>query len=327
MSEAWIGLELRHLAALEAVAREGSFGRAAERLGYTQSAVSQQIANLERIVGERLLDRPGGPRRVALTTAGDIVLGHASAIGARIQAAQADLRALAAGEAGTLRVGVYQSVGARILPGLMRRFQADWPGVQLQVVETNSDSELETVARIERGELDLAFWIMPLPGEPFEGIEVLVDPYVLLVPADSPVAALPCASLADLDELPLLANHRCRTIQAVEQALRTRGVDPQIAFRSDDNTTIQNLVAAGMGAALVARLAVDERDERVRIVELAPSIPVRRTAIAWHRDRYASRAVQAFVETAVEVCAAVQAELGATAPARGRRVANAAPTR
>jgi DNA-binding transcriptional LysR family regulator len=315
MPDDWIGIELRHLSALEAVAREGSFGRAAERLGYTQSAVSQQIANLERIVGERLLDRPGGPRRVTLTTAGEIVLGHASAVTARLQAAQADLRALAAGEAGTLRVGVYQSVGARILPALMRRFQATWPGVQLEVVETNSDSELETVARIERGELDLAFWIMPLPGEPFEGIEVLVDPYVLLVPADSRVAARRRASLADLDGLPLLANHRCRTIQAVEQALRTRGVDPQIAFRSDDNTTIQNLVAAGMGVALVARLAVDERDERVRIVELAPSIPVRRTAVAWHRDRHRSRAAVAFVETAVAVCTEVQAELDAAAAA------------
>src|SRR5437763_8076997 len=98
----WLGVELRHLAALEAVAAEGSFGRAAERLGYTQSAVSQQIATLERIVGERLIERPGGPRPVSLTEAGELLLGHAESIVARLQAAQADLHALQTGELGTL---------------------------------------------------------------------------------------------------------------------------------------------------------------------------------------------------------------------------------
>ena len=90
----WLGVELRHLAALEAVDAEGSFGRAAIKLGYTQSAISQQIATLERIVGERLVERPGGPRPVALTEAGRMLLRHAKAIMARLQAAQADLKRL-----------------------------------------------------------------------------------------------------------------------------------------------------------------------------------------------------------------------------------------
>jgi molybdate transport repressor ModE-like protein len=80
----WLGVELRHLAALQAIAEVGSFCRAARRLGYTQSAVSQQIATLERIVGERLLDRPGGPRPVSLTEAGELLLRHAAAIVARL---------------------------------------------------------------------------------------------------------------------------------------------------------------------------------------------------------------------------------------------------
>lgn len=311
MPDRWVGLELRHLTALEAVAREGSFGRAADRLGYTQSAVSQQIASLERIVGERLLERPGGPRRVSLTEAGEVLLAHATAIGARLDAAQADLRALAEGDAGTLRVGVYQSVGARILPTLMQRFQSDWPGVRLQVVETNSDSEPETIARVERGELDLAFWILPLPGDILDGAEVLVDPYVLVVPASSPLASRDAASLSDLGDLPLMGSHRCRTAENVEQALRARGIEPEIGFRSDDNSTLQNLVAAGMGAALMARLAVDERDARVRAIELDPRIPPRRTALAWHRDRHRGRAAQAFVDLAVEVCAEIQRTLAA----------------
>src|ERR671936_2785394 len=100
----WLGIELRHLTALEAVAREGSFGRAAKSLGYTQSAVSQQIATLERIVGARLIERPGGPKPVSLTEAGRLLLGHAESITARLQAAQADLSALAGGVAGALRI-------------------------------------------------------------------------------------------------------------------------------------------------------------------------------------------------------------------------------
>src|SRR5215203_7038545 len=114
-AHSWLGVELRHLAALEAVAREGSFGRAAESLGYTQSAISQQIQTLERLVGERLLERPGGPRAVSLTEAGRLLLRHAEAVVARLQAAQADMSALASGEGGRLRIGTFQSVGARVL--------------------------------------------------------------------------------------------------------------------------------------------------------------------------------------------------------------------
>ena len=120
--DSWLGVELRHFAALQALADEGSFGRAAKRLGYTQSAISQQIATLERIVGERLVERPGGPRPISLTEAGQLLLRHAESIVARLQAAQADLQALRAGEVGTLRVGTFQSAGARLLPEIMRRF-------------------------------------------------------------------------------------------------------------------------------------------------------------------------------------------------------------
>jgi len=83
-ADRWLGLDLRHLVALKTIADEGSFGRAADRLGYTQSAISQQIATLERIVGLRLIERPGGPRPISLTEAGQILLRHADAIQARL---------------------------------------------------------------------------------------------------------------------------------------------------------------------------------------------------------------------------------------------------
>ena len=306
----WLGVEVRHFAALEAVAREGSFGRAAESLGYTQSAISQQIQTLERLVGERLLERPGGPRAVFLTEAGRLLLRHAEAIVARLHAAQADMAALASGEGGRLRVGTFQSVGARVLPAVMRRFTAAWPHVTVELTESSSDEEL--LRFIERGELDLAFAMPPLLDGPFEALELLADPYVLLVPAEHDLAEATRASLADVGDLTLIGNRACRSTALAEGELAQRGVGLDIAFRSDDNGTVQGLVGAGFGVALVPLLATDPKDERIRVLELDPEIPPRRIALAWHRDRHRSPAARAFVDVAVEVCADVAASLAPT---------------
>src|ERR1700751_5618524 len=187
-TDQWLGVELRHFAALEAVARTGSFGRAARELGYTQSAVSQQIAQLERIVGQRLFNRPGGPRRGEPTEAGLLLLRHADTLVAQLDAARADMAALAEGEAGTLRVGIYQSVGARPLPTLVRRFREQWPLVGVRVREESSATDL--LRLLEHGELDFTFADLPLREGPFEWAELLQDPHVLLVSARSELAPL-----------------------------------------------------------------------------------------------------------------------------------------
>ena len=309
LQDPWLGVEIRHLAALEAVAREGSFGRAAASLGYTQSAVSQQIQMLERIVGERLLERPGGPRAVSLTEAGTLLLRHAEAIVGRLHAAQADMAALGEGLAGALRVGTFQSVGAKVLPEVMRRFLDGWPLVELELTESASDDDL--LRLVERGELDLAFAMLPALEGPFETEVLLRDPYVLLVPAAHDLAGLGRASLTELGELTLIANRACRSTALAEGELVQRGVTVDVAFRSDDNGTVQGLVGAGFGAALVPLLTVDPRDERIRVLELEPEIPPRRIALAWHRDRHRSPASRAFAELAHEVCAEVESSLAA----------------
>jgi molybdate transport repressor ModE-like protein len=300
----WLGIELRHLTALEAVAREGSFGRAAKSLGYTQSAVSQQIAALERIVGARLVDRPGGPRPVSLTEAGELLLRHAEAIVARLAAAQADLGALAEGEGGALRVGIYQSVGQRILPELMRRYGAAWPRVEIALTESASDEELLTL--VERGELDLTFADLPLTEGPFDAVELLRDPYVLIVPAGSPLAdrATP-PTRREMAELDLIGYRSCRSTARIENVLRER---LNFVFRSDHNGTVQGLVGAGMGAALVPQLTLEPHDETIVEIDLGPKVPPRLIALAWHRDRYRTPAALAFVDTALEVCAELQPE-------------------
>ncbi len=306
-SDQWLGVEVRHLAALDAVAREGSFGRAAERLGYTQSAVSQQIAALEKIVGETLIERPGGPRAVSLTEAGKVLLRHAEAIVARLDAARADITALRAGETGTLRVGTYQSIGARVLPGVMRRFLSEWPGIELGLSEPATDPELYGL--IESGELDLAFCSPPLPDGPFEALELMSDPHVLLVPADSELARRKSASLDDLGDNVLIGSNTCASGLLVENELSDRGYGVEYAFRSDDNGTIQGLVAAGFGVALVPLLAVAPGDERVKALRLVPKVPRRAVAVVWHRDRHRSPAARAFVEIAQEISAEVERDL------------------
>jgi DNA-binding transcriptional LysR family regulator len=299
----WLGLELRHLIALKAIAEEGTFGRAAKRLGYTQSAISQQIAMLERIVGRRLIDRPGGPRPVSLTEAGDLLLRHADAIAARLQAAQADLAALDAGDAGPLRIGTYQSVGARVLPELLREFCAAWPQVEVTLQESADDRDL--IQLVERGDLDLTFVVLPLDPGPYEVVELFRDPYVLVVPAGSQLASRDRApSLRELLDHPLISNRTCRTTQRVEDRLRHAGREPHIAFRSDDNGTVQGLVAAGVGIAVVPRLTVDETDPAVQVVDLGDRVPPRLVGIAWHRDRHRTRAAEAFVELAQQITTA-----------------------
>jgi molybdate transport repressor ModE-like protein len=293
--DSWLGIELRHFAALEAVASQGSFGRAAEQLGYTQSAVSQQIATLERIVGEKLIERPGGPRAVSLTEAGQLLLRHAESIVARLQAAQADLQALRAGEAGTLRVGTFQSVGARLLPEIMRRYRAQWPAIGV-VLEELVDEDI--VGALERGELDVGFVLLPVGDAPLETIELLRDPYVLVVPAGSPHATGPAPTLREIGREPLVGFRSDRAIEPVEAAIHGAGLEPRFTLRSNDNGTVQGLVAAGVANAIMPRLTVDFADPRVAVRELGDAVPPRPIAIGRHIDRYLSPAARAFIDTA-----------------------------
>jgi molybdate transport repressor ModE-like protein len=308
-ADPWLGVELRHLAALDAVETEGSFGRAAAKLGYTQSAVSQQIATLERIVGEKLVERPGGPRPIALTEAGELLLRHARAIVSRLQAAQADLAALSAGEAGSLHVGIFQSVGAKILPEVMRRFARAWPNVDIQLRESHSDNALADL--VERGELDLSFVQLPLENPALETMLVLQDEYVLVTSADSDFATGRTPSLREIAEQPLIGYRNCRATEIVVEQIRATGREPHFVFRTDENGVVQGLAGAGIGVAILPRLAVDPNDESVRITDLSPRLPRRQVGIARHKDRYHSPAAKAFVATALEVGAQTSALLAA----------------
>lgn len=293
----WAALEVRHLAALVAVVEEGTFGAAAGRLGYTQAAVSQQVATLERIAGVTLLDRAPGRRPDGLTAAGRALHRHALAVLARVRSAQADLAALEGERAGTLRLGTYASVGSRILPDVTRAFLAAWPDIEIQLTDGANDTEL--LSLVESGELDISFAMLPVSDGPFEVVEVLRDPYVLVVPRESELPDV--LHPDDLDGLPLIGFRTCRDAVRVEAQLRAHGVQPSTVFRSDDNGTVQGLAAAGIGHGLIPRLAADPADPRTRILAVDGLAP-RRLGIVRHRDRHVTPATRAYVDLTVEHC-------------------------
>jgi DNA-binding transcriptional LysR family regulator len=291
-------LAMRHLVAFETVAEERSFTRAAHRLGYTQSAVSHQMATLEKLVGKQLIERPKGGEAANLTEAGEILHRHARALISRVKLAYDDLDGLAEGVEGTFRFGTYQSASTSILPHALRRFALLFPRVRVHLTESVED--LTLVRDLEEGRLDASFVTLPIPEGPLEVLELLRDPFVLLVAPDSPFAASATApSLGEIAQLPLIA---WKSWTGVEDTVRERGYELNVIMRSDDSDTVRSLVAAGVGAAIVPRLIVDPGGSLVSLA-LDDLFGERILALAWHPERRRTQVLDAFTRLVQEVCA------------------------
>jgi DNA-binding transcriptional LysR family regulator len=288
----WIGVELRHFLALDAVASEASFNRAAAKLGYTQSAISQQIATLERVVGQKLIERPGGSQPVRLTRAGEIVMQHAHAIGERLSSAQADLHSLTAGDLDPVRIGFFGRGLGALIPGICRRLEQQRAGVVVRVVLDKQDEEL--LAKARRGEVDLTFVQLPVGESDFEHTVLLEDDYVLVVRAGSHTAS---PSLDELAALPLIGFYTGKTCQITDY-LRANNLKPNWHVGSHDLETIYAFAAAGMGAALLPRLATLSLGPDVEVIKLACGLPPRRIGLAWPKARGESGSAEAFAEAA-----------------------------
>jgi DNA-binding transcriptional LysR family regulator len=305
-------LELRHLIALEAVARHLSFNRAAEELGYTSSAISQQIVALERIVGMRVFERTRGPRPITLTEAGRVVLGHAQSVLSRMQAAEADIDALTQGAVGELRVGTYQSIAAQLLPQLLAEFRRGWPRIEVTLFESGSHDQIDDM--VERGALDVAFTVAhSTQSEVVAHEDLLADPYVLVLPPDHDLVRqdLPI-TLAQLGGIDLIGYRVCRAHAQVERHLRSRGIEPRIVFRAEDNALLQRLAGAGLGAAIMPVLAVDPHLTDTVIKDLSHLVPDRRIGLICHRQRFRPPASVAFAQLAATHAASLRDELASS---------------
>jgi DNA-binding transcriptional LysR family regulator len=291
-------LEMRHLVALDAVATEGTFGRAAEHLGYTQSAISQQIAALERMADAKVFDRPGGPRPVELTPFGAELLVAARDLIARVDAVAEDLERFRTGEVGRLTVGTFQSMSATILPVLVSRLRAKYPDVEMQVFESDHDEELEEA--LERGELDVSF-LVGASVDQFESYALVDDPFVLVArPGQFDPGPV---RLTVLNEEPLVGQleNSCQLLN--EAGLRAAGVEPNYVFRTNDNGTVAAMVRAGMGVAVMPLLCVEPEDPRTTLHPIVPPIPARQISIAWRPGRTLSPVAEHFIDLATDYCA------------------------
>lgn len=266
--------ELRHLATLAAVADEGSFGRAAGRLGYTQSSVSQQIAALEKTAGGALFDRPGGPKPVRITPLGAVVLQHGRELLRRAGEMSDGIERFRAGDS-RIDIGTFQTVSNTLLPHVIRGLRDAHPGCDIRLFEEETDDPDLTG-------LDLMFFDGRTDAT-IEDVKLLDDPYVLVArPGDFPSGPVP---LAALDELPLVAHPAICHQAVVEAFLAARGIRPQFVFRTEGNEALLAMVRAGLGAALAPRLAVLRHDESLALHELTPSLPPREIFLLWQAGR------------------------------------------
>lgn len=292
-------LDLNRLKALHALHVYGSVGAAADALMVTPSAVSQQIAKLERETGARLVERNG--RGIRLTDAAGLLAEHAERILALVETAEADFEALRGQVVGRLQVGSFPTAARGLLPGALAELKERHPDLSIHLYEREPERVLREVSR---GELDLVLvqdWLnrpMALP----DGLSrktLLDDIADVAVPADHP--------LAGAKEIELSALHGERWISSspgtvchdwLVFTLRSAELEPEIACMADEYPTQLALVAAGLGCAIVPRLGRDPVPPGVALVPLRPR-QSRRIYALWRTDAARRPAIRATVEALV----------------------------
>jgi DNA-binding transcriptional LysR family regulator len=255
-------LDLRRLGVFAAVAEHGSFSVAASSLGYSQSAVSHHIAQLELEIGGRLLERgPAGTS--SLTAVGQVLLVHATRLLADADSAEHELAAVLQRGAGRVAVGSFATASATFVVDAIAALHAQRPEVAITLVEADGP-ELVSALRGRRVDVAVVFDepAHPLPGhEEYERVSLLEDEMLVALPAGHPVADRASVDLGALRDEPWIEGAGATTAASLMLATAAdrAGFAPRIAFNSGDYAIVQRLVAAGVGVALVPRLAVAEQ--------------------------------------------------------------------
>ncbi|MEA2180501.1 MAG: hypothetical protein QOG77_3798 [Solirubrobacteraceae bacterium] len=296
-------LDVKRLRVLREVAARGSFSAAADALHFTQSAVSQQIAALEREAGTTLVER--NARGVRLTEAGEVLVRHADVILARLADAETELESLSGLRGGRLRLAAFPSAASSIAPESIARFRTRHPDVELTMIPAEPD---EGKDKLRAGEVDIALlietpWRSCDNDTTLERTHLLEDPMFVCLPRNHPLATKAKLRLEDLhDEAWLLGTGgSCPDASIFLRACERAGFEPKIAFNSDDYPAIQGFVASGIGIALIPDLALTSVREDVIIRSLTPRAPVRVIEAATLAGGYRSAAAEAMLEILVEV--------------------------
>jgi DNA-binding transcriptional LysR family regulator len=297
-------LDVRRLRVLREVAAHGSFSAAAEALSYTQSAVSQQIAALEREAGSRLVERSA--RGVKLTDAGRALVGHADAILARLADAEEELQAINGLRGGRLRLAAFPSACATLMPLAVATFRERHPGVDLTLCPAEPEDGLRL---LRSGESDIALHIETTFSPPradhadFDTLPLLDDPMYIMLPRDHPLASRAKLKLGDLaDESWMIGTAgTCPDTSIFLRACQVAGFEPDIAFNLDDYNAIQGFVAAGMGVSFIPDLALINVRDDIVIRSFGARPPVRRIVAMTLADSFRSPAKQAMLDVLVEI--------------------------
>jgi DNA-binding transcriptional LysR family regulator len=280
--------DARLLTVFREVATRGSFSEAAAALSFTQPAVSQQIARLERELGTKLLARKA--RGVSLTPAGAVLLRHAEAMLQQLRQAEAEVQAVAGVERPQLRVGAFASAAASIMPPALAELRSAHPAAAVTMRVTEMPESLDA---LRTGELDLSVIIdairtpLDLPSE-LEVTDLFEDPFLAALPYSHPLAGRGAVALADLREEEWMVTgvaNSCPDTTIVLEACRDAGFTPQASFSSDDYAAIQGMVASGMGVAIIPSLALGNAREDIAIRPLRGTTPTRRVRAAIAADR------------------------------------------
>lgn len=294
-------LDVRRLRVLREVGRRGSFSAAAEELSFTQSAVSQQVATLEREARTRLVER--GSRGVRLTEAGRALVSHADAVLARLDDAEQELAAIAGLRGGRLRLASFQSAGAALVPDAIRRFSERYPDVELSLAEAEPH---ESIPRMKAGDFDLAvvfdYPTLPVEYDEIEQVHLLDDVLHAALARDHPLADRARVRLEHLGEESWINGSRVCG-EFVIQACTEAGFDPHVRLESNDYATMQGLVAAGVGVTLLPDLVLATGvNPGVKVVPFVGRVPFRRIKAAMPGAGYRAPATEAMVSILRDVC-------------------------
>jgi DNA-binding transcriptional LysR family regulator len=295
-------LDVRRMRVLREVAVRGSFSAAAEALSFTQSAISQQIAALERETGTTLVRR--NARGVRLTEAGEALVRHTEAILARLAEAEAELEAIAGLRGGRLRLASFESAAATLMPLAIAAFRARHPGVELSMIMGEPE---DTAPLLKSGELDLALGFDARIRDEVDGItraHLISDPMFLVMPMDHPLAHKRSPRIADFaDDAWIAGNYDCECNRLINRACAVAGFEPRIAFQTDDYTAMQGFVAAGVGVSLIAELGLTSIRDDIVVRPLGREAPVREIYAATLAGAHRSPATEAMLECLLEVAA------------------------
>jgi len=292
-------MELRHLRTIVAVARHGSFSKAADELHLAQSAVSQQVRRLEGELAVEVFRRSS--RSVALTAEGEVILAYAQRVLREVDGLHAELGELTGLLRGEVRIGGMYPTGPYDLAEMLAEFRARHPGVAINMVEDTQD---DLLARLRADELDCAFTAVEPDslGDEYAATLIWEEEFVVALPPDHRLALgdhVTFEQLAEEDHIAYRENSALR--RRLERTMADRGLKPRNAFICTEMAAVRALVSKGLGLSVIPRTAAEQPGPPIVLLPVGPDAFTWPVALVWRAARRQPAAAKAFLAVALEL--------------------------